>query len=742
MKYWVYKESRILGPFDKEAVSGLPGLDAGTLVCAGDPSGGSWTPAGELSELSVLPDGGAGPLDDFPSTSGLLDQLQIDSAGLIGDDEFPASLAEDLFQDASFKKDFKDILSPSANAEEAEARRAREKIAELTAQLEAMYRHVSSLEAAQTDLSRRLAAKDLELRSRGVPPASAPPAAQSSAAPAAPEGVKTFLSPAPPPIPGGPPPVAAVPTSPAAEPPSEWPQTPVGGGFPSFAGGAFTPPAPPPPAEKLPAASAAAPDAVDLPKADLPAIPSFAAAAAPELPSIPPPAAPLEAPSPLAPAPGKLHFGKAHSFKIVPTKKSFKVLGAEDTAHGASANPVPEFKLEPIVEAAPVQTPPPAAMPPVPTPAPMPVIPPPPISLAPIVPPPAPVVMTPPTPAPIPVMAPMTTPEPSAVINPFTVPSQPAPAIPTPAATPVAPPPNTLSRSQPVPDLTGGDMTGSSDATSQVPPPATMARSGGASAPAAADDAVAARFAKPEPAPPTGEIKKPGRNNKAFLIAGGVLVTLLVVLGVVFMRQPKDDLRQMTTLDDGKAPIGVTADEGAVAPPPIVKPKIAEAPAPAPAPAPGPSAEHLAAIEAVKDFPLDGDRGTVGRWLQYSYTASPGAGTEEWNASTTGENTVLVEYRLVPGSSVGKGALYLFEVDGNGIVMGKNIEARQMLAGGPPPEAPKAKKKPAKKAAYKRRVENETPKEVPLLPLPDSGELRPPAEDDGSFGSDTINSGI
>lgn len=721
MKYWVYKESRILGPFDKEAVSGLPGLDAGTLVCAGDPAGGSWTPAGEVSELAGLPGGGSGPLDDFPSTSGLLDQLQIDSAGLIGDDEFPASLAEDLFQDASFKKDFKDILSPSANADEAESRRAREKISELTAQLEAMYRHVSNLEAAQTDLSRRLAAKDLELRSRGIEPAAQ--ASAVPAAPAAPEGVKTFLSPAPPPIPGGPPPVAAVASSPAVEPPSEWPEAPVGGGFPSFAGDAFAPPPPAPPSEKLPAASAE-PSAPDLP-----VIPSFASAA--ELPSIPPPAAPVET---SAPAPKKLSFGKPHSFKIVPTKKSFKVLGAEDAAPEASSNPVPEFKVEPIAEAGPVQTPPPADMPPVPTPAPFPVVPPPPISLAPVVPPPAPVVMAPPTPAPIPVMAPMSTPEPSAVFNPFTVPSQPA------APTPVAPPPNTLSRSQPVPDLTGGDMAGSSDATAQLPPPATMARSGGAFAAAPADDAVAARFAKPEPAPPTGEIKKPGRSNKPFLIAGGVLVTLLVVLGVVFMRQPKDDLRQMTTLDDGKAPIGVTVDEGAVSPPPIVKPRIAEAPAPAPAP--GPSAEHLAAIEAVKDFPLDGDRGTVGRWLQYSYTASPGAGTEEWNASTTGENTVLVEYRLVPGSSVGKGALYLFEIDGNGIVMGKNIEARQMLAGGPPPEAPKAMKKPVKKAAPKRRAVIEEPKEVPLLPLPDSGELRPPAEDDGTFGSDTINSGI
>ena len=251
------------------------------------------------------------------------------------------------------------------------------------------------------------------------------------------------------------------------------------------------------------------------------------------------------------------------------------------------------------------------------------------------------------------------------------------------------------------------------------------------------DEAVPARFAKPEPAPPTGEIKRPGRNNKAFLIGGGALVILLIIVGVIFMRQPKEDLRQMAALDDGKAPIGLPTEDPALAPPPVVTPQVAPPPS-------GPSPEQVAAIEAVKDFPLDGERGTVGNWLQYSYTASPGAGTEEWNASSTGDGGMLVEYRLVPGAAGGNGALYLFEIDPNGLVMGKNIEARQMLAGSPPPEAPKAKKKPVKKTAPKRarRPVYEEPKEVPLLPLPDAGELRPPAEDDGTFGSDTINSGL
>lgn len=714
MKYWVYKESRILGPFDKEAVSGLPGLDSGTLVCAGDPAGASWVPAGELDGLTGIASGGAGGLlDDLPSSLGLLDQLQIDSAGLVGDDEFASSFAEELFQDAAFKKDFKDLLSERISTDESSARRARDKISELTAQLEAMYRHISELEAGQTDLARRLAAKELDLRSRR--------SAEAIAASPSSEPMKTFLSPAPPPIPGGPLPFAAVQAPPSAEPPTGWPEAPASAaaGFPSFAGGALAPAAAPavPPSAELPVVPAAP---------ELPAIPSFASAAE----QAPPPAA----------APKALSFGKPKSFKIVPTIKSFKVLGADEAAPDASRNPVAEFKVEPSIEipAAVPSAEPPAFQAAVPAAAPVALapIPPPPVAMAP------PVVMAPPVP--VPAEAPVPTPEPAPVANPFTFPA---------AMTPMVPPPNTLSRSQPVSDPASGDIAGATDATAQGMPPATMAQSGGAAAPAAKpdDDAAAARFAKPAPAPPTGEIQKPGRSNKAFLIGGGVLVALLMVVGVIFMRQPKDDLKQMTTLDDGKAPIGLTADDGAVAPPPIVKPKIAEpapapVPAPAPAPPPGPSAEHTAAIETVKDFPLDGGRGTVGHWLQYSYTASPGAGAEEWNASSTGDNTVLVEYRLVPGASGGRGALYLFEVDPNGIVRGKNIEARQMLAGGPPPEAPKAKKKPAKKpvkkAVFKRRAVRETPKEVPLLPLPGSGELRPPAEDDGTFGSDTINSGI
>lgn len=567
MKYWIYKESRILGPLDKEAMSGFPGLDSGTLVCPSDPEGGAWVPAGELSDLSGLSftespktRTAAVGADEFPSEMGLLDRLQIDVAGLIGDDEFPGAFAEDLFQDADLKKSFGDILSARGPSDD----------------LEILCRRIAELEAIQTDLTRRLAEKDLELSRRGVSAAAA------------------------------------------------------------FA-----------PTESL-----------------APALPEIAILPTPE---------PL--PTEASPPPPTLHqtlsFDKPKSFKVVPTVKSFKVVATQPVAIPAPESPQTTSSAMPAA----VTFPTPAA-----------------IAF--------------PTPAPELV-----------ALDPL--------SIRAPVPTPIPPPPNTLSTDAPVADPAVDDRldVGRSDAGGAAPP---------------VPDAALARFAKP--APTTDAPKKAARNNKLFMIMSILVVLLLLAVGLILMRQPKDDLKQMTDLDDGKAPIGVpNLDEGDTSASGTAKPSAA-----APEP-PGPAfTAHETAIATVKDFPLDGGRGTVGRWLQYSYTAGPNAGTEEWNASTTADKTVLVEYRLVPGPKGGNTALYLFELDAErGIVMGKNLEARQMLAGGPPPEALKVKKRTAPKKA-KRAAKRPVPesKEVPLLPLPDSGELRPPSEDDGAFDSDTINSGI
>ncbi|MDE2292483.1 MAG: hypothetical protein KGL53_10400, partial [Elusimicrobia bacterium] len=170
-----------------------------------------------------------------------------------------------------------------------------------------------------------------------------------------------------------------------------------------------------------------------------------------------------------------------------------------------------------------------------------------------------------------------------------------------------------------------------------------------------------------------------------------------------------------------------------------------------------PEATLDAAVKMVKDFPLDGGRGSVAQWLQYSYSASPDAGKEEWNASAIGGDSYLVEYHFIPAKAGGPDIHYLFQADmGKGFVIGKNLDAKRMLAGGSPaPAAKPAPRKPAKKAVRRkprarRRVRRVVPrprpkaepKEVPLLPLPSEGELRPPAEDDGAFGTDTVHSGL
>ncbi len=257
-----------------------------------------------------------------------------------------------------------------------------------------------------------------------------------------------------------------------------------------------------------------------------------------------------------------------------------------------------------------------------------------------------------------------------------------------------------------------------------------------------------ARLAKPS-APPTAPPAPRPRNYKAFYIAGALLVLLLGAIGFMF-RTPKD-VSDMATLDDGRPRVG--AEDGA-------QPEAAPPPMPAPAPAPAPAAPEPtasqpdtgpalnAAVELVKGFPLDGDRGTVGAWLQYSYSASADAGREVWSANAKGDDLFLVEYKVEPApNSTNAGVFYLFEADvARRLVMGKNPEARQMLAGAPPPveEAPKPRPKPKAKARPKARPRPviEEPKEVPLLPLPGEGELRPPAEDDGAFGSDTVGGGI
>ena len=903
MKYWVYKDSRILGPFDKNTVAGLPGLDASTLVSAGESAAageGDWRPAGDISDLAALPldRGAAWPIDDMSSTYGLLDKLQIETAGLISDDEFPGA-AEELFQDPSMKATFGDLLSPRPTVDEAELRRAKDRASELTVQLEMLYKRVAELEAGQTNLVHRLAEKELQLRAKFVPPPAPEGAPQVAPVPLSPakdrateltvqlqmlykrvaelEAGQTNLvrrlaekelqlrlaelevgqmnlvhrlaekelqlrtKVVPPPVPEEAPQAApapsAAPLAAAAPPVMTQPSTPAA---------AIDWAAPPLPS----------------PLADPPA-PAVPAAAAPPAPAAPASTAPVA-----APAPQKAFFEKK-AFKTVPTVKSFRVVGADESAAALPPAPaMPAFaaapaliELEPLAAAAPPPPPPP---------------PPPPALMAA----PEPFLAAPPLEAaPVPVFEVLTeaAPAPAAASYPTPAPLSP----PTPA--PSSMPPATLSFGAPPQGGPAAEMPSFSSSldNDMLGAPST-------------EDALA-RLAKPAPAT---KASRPPRNNKPFLIGAAALVVLMAVVGVVFLRHPKE-LKQMTELDDGRSRIGAEPpSDDAANLPPLVKPKMAAPPVEPAIPSPaaaetaraasqakldaavaavkdfpidgergtvaqwlqfsysasldagketwsasetadktylveyrfaptrgdevhylfevdidrgfvigknldaksvlagGPrvvaekakpkakprktsrkkaprsarrpaepavrspvaaaetaraasQAEIDAAVAAVKDFPLDGERGTVAQWLQFSYSASPDAGKETWSASETADKTYLVEYRFAP-STRGDEVRYLFEVDmDRGFVIGKNLDAKSVLAGGPrvaEKAKPKAKpRKPSRKKApraARRPAEDVTPKEVPLLPLPTEGDLRPPAEDDGAFNSDTVNSGL
>jgi hypothetical protein len=803
VKYWVYKDSRILGPFDKDAVAGFPGLDASTLVSAGDSAEageGAWRPVGEMEGLSALSfdRGFSDSSDDFLSTYGLLDKLQLDAAGLIGDDDFPGAAA-DLFQDADMKKTFGELLTPRPSAPEGELRRAKDQVSELTQQLEMLYQRVTELEAGQTNLVHRLVEKEIQLRG-GEKPAAFPadpdalikaivaavahPAPPPPPAPVSAEAPPQAFEPAVPPAPASAPSVPESSSPLSSAPAADWPSVPSGGAFPSFGETGTAPTLLPLPVMPMPVMPAAlAPVLAPVPEAP-PAAPLAASFVAPPVappttppmieaaaPASAPPATPssleLVVPERVVESQPKKSFFVRKSFKVAPTIKAFRTVGADEAAYASS--PAPEASaptVAPVVEmpaAAPAADAPAEAAAPI-APAPTTAAPGPTVA-APAVAPfdwgaaPAPLTLAP---------APASTPDAVApvALEPMGAPSDPAFAFPpvteTPGfvssagpQTPMPAPPATMSFGSPQPQ---GMTEPLPSFGAHEPTDSLTAGNTAAQMAAPSTQEVLARLAKPAPAPAT-EAPKQKRGNKTFLILGGVLVVAMAVIGYFSLRHTKD-LKQMAELDDGRSSVGYSAvDEGGGAKPPMVKPKPLAAPAAAPQAAPAANdaqaasqAKLDAAVAMVKEFPLDGERGTVASWLQYSYSASPGAGKESWSASETSDKTYLVEYRFTPAARGSPEIHYLFEADmERGFVIGKNLDGKSMLAGAPraaeekPQPKPKAKKKAARapvKRAAKRPAEVAPPKEVPLLPLPNEGELRPPAEDDGAFRSDTVNSGL
>lgn len=136
------------------------------------------------------------------------------------------------------------------------------------------------------------------------------------------------------------------------------------------------------------------------------------------------------------------------------------------------------------------------------------------------------------------------------------------------------------------------------------------------------------------------------------------------------------------------------------------------------------------ALGIVKNYTLDGGRGTISGWFQNSFLSGHSSGIqEEWSATVLNGEVYVVQYRLLRPRS--EPIVYQFEVDNSRMALnrGVNNAAIELLRGGPQPEreaspAPPKAKKPARES--RKTVK---PKTLPLLPLPEDPSEKQAGED-------------
>lgn len=701
MRYYVYKDSDILGPFAPEELES-GGFSSDALVCAESAAGGrdgDWLNAGDVGELSRLRSGTVTALlDDEPVTgveTGLLERLELDSVGIsVESGQGPGWLA-DLLDDAEFRQRWADVLPKPSD--DTELLGARFKISELTSQIEALQSKLAELEklapprpdAAAKGAAAPEAAPAAQEPAESAAEAPAPEAAKL-AAPSAPEaqGVKLAFTKPP----------AAAPAPKPSGPQTEFQQK--GSKF-TFSGTAKAP---------APAAGKSFRFVVGKPFRVVDGQP------APE-------------PAPPAPAPAPIPTPAAS----LPPAQSFS------PAFGSPPTPAPTLSPAPVFGSPP--TPSPFGSPPTQSPF-----------------------GAPPTQGAVPMFGAPTNPPMTAMFGAPTAGPSSAPTgaagfpsfgASTPSLEP--PPVPTIGGGAPVTGIFSGP-------TGPVPSALTPSRSNQGVVTQGRDaQEVIARLAKPS-GPVTETKPKPQRKSNAVII-GGVLGLLSLSGLLFFFLKGRSGLKSMVLMGADQKPIGAMPEaepqglpvaKPAPAPAPTPAPAPSPAPVQTPAPQPAPPAQDLvpdagqAAIALVKSYPLSGDRATVGEWLSFAYTANPEAGNEEvWNAGGgVSANVFTVEYRVKPGprSAIKEPILYLFEADtARKTVQGKNDAARKMLAGGDIPKA----KKPKSTAVYRKKgpigrkpALPPVPKTVPLLPLPSDSELLPPAEDDSGFKHDTVEPGL
>ncbi|HBL17654.1 MAG TPA: hypothetical protein DD417_13130 [Elusimicrobia bacterium] len=102
MHYWIYQDSRILGPFAREDVLSVPGVGQGSLVCEGSATGAAdqdWKPLDSVPELSGLLGSRAGASAVMPSEFDSFGQFQETAHALLDNigrsDEYPSAVLQD-----------------------------------------------------------------------------------------------------------------------------------------------------------------------------------------------------------------------------------------------------------------------------------------------------------------------------------------------------------------------------------------------------------------------------------------------------------------------------------------------------------------------------------------------------------------------------------------------------------------------------------------------------------------------
>lgn len=674
MRYFVYKDAKIVGPLSPDDLAGWGGVERDALVCSEDLSGrrdDDWRAAGDVPELSdklrASSLSTAVAEEPLPGTeSGLLERLELETMGVSreGGDDWIAGFLDD----AEFRTRWGFVIPKPDDESPQRLSAAQNRITELEGQLRAFQQRVKDLEEQQRDLLSRLRGNAQTGRLEEAPPP--PPAAP---APTVPE-----------------PPPASV-----FEPPMpELPSIGLRRAEPA------RPEAPPPPADGSPPSQP--PSGSSLAAGAPP--PEFQKRAF----KFKPPKAPAEAPKSALPKLG--------------AAKSFRVIKKEEPAAAVPGTPVYEWNVSSSPQAGLPEAKKAAPLAPPPTqPGPLPLNPPTPV-------PPPPVTMQFAAPA-------------AAASPPPSFPSLQPPPVP--GLTPLTP-----ESAPPTPAFAGPPLASAGPVF--TPSRSNMEPISPATAPA---EDVLKRLAKPE-ALKTVDKPKP-KASKIFYVAGAALVLVLVASFAFFLRNPKD-LKTMISMGADHKPLGVADDDGKAqvfkprAPepqtPPAAQQPAPQTPAPTPtaSPAPAPPApvdQSPAAIELVKGYPLDGDRGTIGQWLTYSYTANPGSdNTEEWHAGAQGAAIYTVEYRVKPGPrSAIQPIVYVFEADlERKLVKGMNPQAHELMRGPKAAPAPKKKPRPAPRRRPAAQREPAPPKEVPLMPLPSDTELLPPAEGDAQFKADTV----